>query len=160
MNENGRGSLRGRPLQVLLVRLPVFAPVPRCIRDACALTASRRRSLRQRQRAFIVWEDDAALDQARPVDFNATPQDAGATSTALTEVTTGWNCSNRLDIGSPPFQKPGTCRARTLAEPAGAIKPERAVRPRAAGRLAHHCSWPGCAVKRSCALRVKRAAAA
>ena len=66
--KNGRGSLRGRqlpslqPLQVLLVRLPGCTPWP-CNRSGP--TRSRRRGEeveRQWQRAFIVEEDESALE--------------------------------------------------------------------------------------------------
>lgn len=67
-------------------------------------------------------------DYARPVDLIATPGNAGATPAALTEARTGENCSNRLDIGSPPFQKYGTCRGRTVAEAIAVIKPSKGVR--------------------------------
>jgi len=94
----------------------------------CTRLASERGSDRQLRRAFIVEEDEAVLDAFAPsVDFIAAPGHADATPTAMTDndtvnAKTAETCSNRLDIGSPPFEEHGTCRGLKVAEGGPVIK--------------------------------------
>jgi hypothetical protein len=50
-------------------------------------------------------------------------EQANAALLVIANTTTATKLSNRLDIGSPPFRKPGTCRAAKIADPPAHDKP-------------------------------------
>jgi len=81
----------------------------------------------------MVVEVLAVLDPFDPVtDFIPELEQANAALLVIANAMAATKLSNRLDIGSPPFRKSGTCRAATIADPRRPDK--RALRPRAPAR--------------------------
>jgi hypothetical protein len=50
-------------------------------------------------------------------------EQANAALLVIANTTAATKLSNRLDIGSPPFRKPGTCRPAKIADPTARDKP-------------------------------------
>jgi hypothetical protein len=66
----------------------------------------------------MVVEVVAVLDPFDPVtDFIPELEQANAALLVIANTMAATKLSNRLDIGSPPFCRPGTCRAATIADP-------------------------------------------
>jgi hypothetical protein len=63
-------------------------------------------------------------------------EQANAALLVIANTTTATKLSNRLDIGSPPFRKPGTCRPAKIADPSARDKP---VAPVDAPEIGAHC---------------------
>jgi len=65
----------------------------------------------------MVVEVVAVLDPFDPVtDFIPELEQANAALLVIAKAMAATKLSNRLDIGSPPFRKSGTCRAAKIAD--------------------------------------------
>ena len=93
--------------------------------SAATEKSERAKPLDHPSRSSNVVEVVAVLDPFDPLtDFIPEVEQANAALLVIANTMAATKLSNRLDIGSPPFRKPGTCRAATIANP-GALDKRR-----------------------------------
>ena len=76
-----------------------------------------QKTIVQPPRLSTVLEVLAVLEPFVPVILSRPElEQANAALLDIVNTTAATKLSNRLDIGSPPFRKPGTCRGETIAD--------------------------------------------